>query len=142
MAKKGRPKKIMSNPFNKDKDEAKFLSYEHGFNAKNKDLDCPYTKDDGEVFQVWQQGFRANKTRPKAALKDTPDMNGDIVSEYIPTPVGPLTLENISTDLLQLELKKRKLGELNDLLQKEAAMTKALEEINKAIFKLKVLVGD
>ena len=103
----------MSNPYNQQKQEAKYLTYEHAFNSLDEN-ENPYEKDsDPELFHVWNQGFRANKNRPKPVAPAEP--------RSVPTMAAPpavfdnpnvsqnvsINLETIPTELLLAEVNKR-----------------------------------
>ncbi len=137
--KPGRPVAGSKNPFH-PQDEANYLSWDHGFNATTKD-DCPYDPKDSEARQAhaaWQKGFAANTNRKAVAVISEDDL------EIIPTTVTNTgsNLASIDTALLEQELKKRKIKDLEQQLQKEAQLVKALEDIRLSITKLKVLMGD
>lgn len=139
---RGRPKKVSANPF-KPQDEAKHLSWEHGHTAQSMD-ENPYTKDDGEVYTVWLQGFRANKSRPKVEAKQVPD-EAEIDSgslKVVTRTDGTGSLESLPTDLLELELKKRKLKELEQLMLQQQKLLQALEENKHKVARLQILMGD
>lgn len=149
MSKPGRPpKKDNKNPFN-PADEAAYLSWDHGHNAQSME-DCPYDAKDSdarEAYSAWMQGFKANKSRPKPVRNVDPEAILDNLEaeeglSYIPGPLGPITLDSINTNDLEAELKKRKIKDLEQLLQKETALLKALEEIRVKVLRLKVLMGD
>jgi len=127
----------VKNPYSKDSQEAKFLTWEHGYNSPKQD-DNPYDKaDEPELYQVWNKAFRANKSRPKAALEPIDEEGLPVQAE-----VAPATLSGVSTELLELELKKRKLKELTSLNQQASQLEKQLNEVKLKIDRLNVLLGD
>lgn len=145
----------MNNPYNKS-DEAKYLTWDHGFNAVTES-ENPYSKDDGELFQIWKKGYRANKGRSKIKDKASNiDSDGFEINEASDTylglsdgKLGSVTavntysnLESIDTSLLELELKKRKLKELDALFKEESKLIEQLQLIKTKIERLKLLMGD
>ncbi len=128
----------IKNPFNKDTQEAKYLTYEHAYHSRSE-LDNPYAKEEEpDLYGVWMKGFRANKTRPKVEMK-VPLDQAEIDLEST-TVVGDIS--SLPTDLLELELKKRKLKELQSLNQQSSQLEKQLNEVNLKITRLNVLLGD
>lgn len=132
------------NPFNEQKEEGKFLSYESGYYAASME-ECPYEEDDDDenrAFRVaWTRGFKANPGH-KAALDKAKvaQTSPEAPNVEISTPGTSLT--TISTELLELELKKRKLGELEELSKQEQTLTAQLQQVQKQIHKLSILLGD
>jgi hypothetical protein len=144
--KPGRPKS--GNPFHPQQ-EAEHLSWDHGFNAQSTD-DCPYDSRDPEArsaYSAWMQGFKANKNRPKPvkntaveSINETPE--AEVEPEVAEEGSGVVSLQSLSTAELEAELKKRKIKDLEQLLQQENKLLKVLEEVRAKVAKLKVLMGD
>lgn len=102
----------MNNPYDKLKQEAKYLSWDAGFNSLTKD-DNPYEdqQDDEEAAKlsgIWMQGFNANKNRPKPVkvkpvqIEEPVTINGGL---YVIPPTSDLS--NITTEILLQEVAKR-----------------------------------
>lgn len=122
----------IKNPYSKDSQEGKYLTYEHGFHSKSEE-DNPYFKEEEpDLYSVWMKGFRANKNRPKEMKEDNIPTAAIIVS----------TLTDVATDLLEMELKKRKLKELQSLNQQASQLETQLLVVQTKINKLNVLLGD
>ncbi len=144
--KPGRPKS--GNPFN-PQDEANHLSWDHGYNARTTE-DCPYDPKDPEArsaHAAWMQGFKANKDRPKVVKsKPVESINETLEAEDDPQmdQEGSLvvSLASLPTDQLEAELKKRKIKDLESLLQTENKLLKALAEVQAKVARLKILMGD
>lgn len=132
MAKRGRPKKVepstTENPFDRNKQEAMFLAYEHGFNSMDKEenpyLDMP---EMSSAMSAWNQGFNANKKRTKR-IKPSPDKDLEATDRgYVPPADHEIEMKQINRSLIELpdhviigELKKRKQKELDVLLKEKA----------------------
>ena len=135
----------MSNPYDKIKDEAKYMAYDHGSNSPTKE-DNPYMDMQGDpeaakLSSIWLQGFNSNKKRPKPAKKaklESDDEFGPVTEEELdnarvilkggnvqPTlhTSGYLHVEPLGTDQLIEQLKLAATLELAKL-----------EEQNKELF--------
>jgi hypothetical protein len=102
----------MVNPYNQKTQEAKYLSWDHGFNAATEN-ENPYEQDvDPEYYHAWNQGFRANKNRVKKDVKPTPELTPTPVANVVTMPNsdpprGNVDLSSISTDVLLHEVALR-----------------------------------
>lgn len=128
-----------TNPYNQKTQEGKFLSWENGFNSKSEN-ECPYDEDDSDnrdLRKVWKQGFKANpghkEAKPQVVVEQAP--------EAVRAPLES-SIEALPTQLLELELKKRKIGELKQLSQLEQRLTQELQQVQQKIQRLSILLGD
>lgn len=129
----------MNNPFDKSKNEAAYLAWEHGLNSASKD-DNPYMDmmDDPEAAKLssaWLQGFNSNKKRPKATKKAAPEPELDYVLDDTSGPVTPvvhtsgyLHVEPLSVDQQLQQLKQTAKLELAQLEQQNKEL---FAKINK-----------
>jgi len=141
MIKRGRPKKMLENPYPKSQ-EASNLAWEHANNSKSKD-DCPYlAEDDPELYAVWMGAFNKKAAPPRAAKATTGKAAESVNTKSESLPVEGNTLSTISTELLELELKSRKLKEGDELLKEELQLLDKLATVRKRITRLNVLVGE
>lgn len=130
-----------NNPFDRQKQEAMYLAYEHGFNSVEKEenpyIDMP---EMASAMSAWNQGYNANKKRAKR-IKPSPlspeemlplDTEEHIINNHSTfKDTNPL---NVLTDeFLITELKRRKQGELHRLLMQK-------EDIDRKVTKLKALM--
>ena len=105
---------MATNPYNQKTQEAKYLSWEHGYNALNEH-ENPYEQDvDPEYYHSWTQGFKANKTRPKSearpALRVTAQPVDNVQDLPVSAVLGPVSLADLSsipTDVLLNEVAIR-----------------------------------
>lgn len=159
MAKRGRKPK-MNNPYDV-KDEAKHQTWQHGFNSSNKE-DNPYTdQSDPGLSAIWLAGFKANKKNtkvksPRPTLADAEKMDQEDAKSLAGDTVGtglsmePKSLEidltavlqTVGTDLLEAELRKRKLQELNDLNRQKSEMIQKFHSLETRIQVLSILTGE
>lgn len=127
------------NPYNQKTQEGRYMNWENGFNSRSEN-DCPYDADDSdnrELLKVWKAGFRANPAHKEA--KATPDV------QQAPEAVKSVLEVNVAglpTELLELELKKRKIQELQQLSKQEAELTNKLQQVQQKIQRLSILLGD
>lgn len=132
------------NPFN-PANEGCYLAWDHGANSASPD-DCPYEADDSEnrpFRDAWLKGFRTSphfKTNKEEKETIRVDQKETAPRSTTIDETNPLNL--ISTELLERELKKRKLEELKDLMDKEQSYALQLQQVQKQIQKLSILLGD
>lgn len=133
---------IAKNPYHPSNQEAEYLSWEHGHTAKTKD-ECPYTKEDEpRLFDVWQKGFRSNKSRPKpVVVKEVESEAENEPSEELEVSAG-VDVAQLPTNLLEAELKRRKIKELQALAARYDKLMDEIQKVTKEIQRLKVLTGD
>lgn len=141
---RGRPRKKVTaelqevkNPY-PPQQEAKYMSWEHGYTAKSE-TECPYDAEDSdykELRKIWLAGWKANKTNKKPT-EETAELAAEILS------VGSVeSIDKVPTELLEQELKKRKTRELEMLKQKEQSLSEQLKILQKKIEKLTILFGE
>lgn len=133
----------MNNPYDKLKDEAKYMSYDHGYNSQNKN-DNPYMDMQGDpeaavLSSIWLQGFNSNKKRPKPAKKAKLEPIED--DEF--GPVSEVELDNafvspvptISSNTGYISVDPQSLEVILDQLKSAAKVELAkLEQQNKELF--------
>jgi len=131
----------MSNPY-KPGDEARYMTWEHGFNS-NSETECPYDpedKDTRELRGIWLKAFKANPAHKKKAVAESAE---DAIEEQFPTSSGnSLDVKGLPTEMLELELKRRKLGDLQALHKSREELNKKLDLVNVKIQRLEVLLGE
>jgi hypothetical protein len=135
----------IKNPYNKKTQEAEFLNWEAGYLAKSAE-ENPYLDSEDPEFKTysrhWNKGFKANPEHNKKA--PIIDESTTEASEVLPTSknqpeAGFSTLDLIPTDLLETELKKRKLEELKQLQDEYAELGFKLKKVQLKIDKILVL---
>lgn len=133
-----------NNPYNPS-DEGNYLAWDHGANSKS-DSDCPYEADDKDNRQyrdAWLKGFRTSphfKAKKKSTVSVDQELDEQIKGLEVQINEEPLAA--ISTELLELELRKRKTKELDDLLITEQKIVLQLQQVQKQIKRLHILMGD
>jgi hypothetical protein len=111
-----------SNPYDRLKQEAMFLAFEHGFNSQDE-LENPYADmpEMREASTAWSRGYRANKKRAKrikpSPLSDLEKQPLDVDVQQapdemfipqVPKPTSSnVNLKDISTEVLLAEVLNR-----------------------------------
>jgi hypothetical protein len=133
----------IKNPFNKITQEADYLNYEAGFHSKSEN-DNPYIDSDDPEFKAysrsWKKGFKANLEHSKV----TTTAGGPEVLHVARIASEPqfTAIESISTELLELELKKRKLVVMREYLELREDLYSKLQLLQSKIDKLAILTGE
>lgn len=133
----------MENPYNKQQQEAKYHTWQAGFDATTKD-DNPYTSQtDPELNAVWMEGWSSNMAR-KTKKRAKPTLEQALAMEQ-EDEFGPVNLNEVEPDLLPKKNPNKSLAELEDhvlltelknrkrkeLAQLEAENKDILDRINK-----------
>jgi ribosome modulation factor len=111
----------MKNPFDKMKEEQKYLTFEHGLNADSRD-ECPYDPlHDKEMNAIWMNGFGS---KPKSRNKQ------EVIQPNID---GKVALSAITEDELLEELHKRYKREYDELEQQAQVILKRMDKLRKVL---------